>query len=71
MFSNSTLTTWRRWRYNVFLTAACSFQLHLLHVDFTGRHSDGNGVNDGRVLQDGKTKKQTKFKKKRREDFAK
>lgn len=34
------------------LTAARPLQLHLLHVDLTGRHADGNWVDDGRVLQD-------------------
>lgn len=33
-----------------FLTTASPLQLHLLHVNLTGRHPDGNWVNDGRVL---------------------
>lgn len=36
------------------LTAASPFQLHLLHVDLTGGHPNGDGVDDGRVLKDGR-----------------
>lgn len=32
-------------------TAGGSLELHLLHVNLTGRHPDGNWVNDGRVLE--------------------
>ena len=40
------------------LTAASPLQLHFLHVDLTGRHPDGNWVNDGRVLEGRQTKRQ-------------
>lgn len=33
-------------------TAARPLQLHLLHVNLTGSHPDGNWVDDGRVLKD-------------------
>lgn len=34
------------------LTAASPLQLHFLHVDLTGRHPDGNWVDDGGVLEE-------------------
>lgn len=33
------------------LTAAGSFQLHLLHVDLARSHADGNRMHDSGVLQ--------------------
>lgn len=33
------------------LTAARPLQFHLLHVNLTGRHPNGDGVDDGCVLQ--------------------
>lgn len=37
------------------LTTASPLQLHFLHVDLTGRHPDGNWVDDGGVLEDRQT----------------
>lgn len=36
------------------LTAASPLQLHLLHVNLTGCHPDGDRVDDGCVLRDRK-----------------
>lgn len=47
-----------RYEARGFLTTASPLQLHLLHVDLTGRHPDGDRVNDGRVLEERQTKRQ-------------